>query len=54
MSDGVETLYVAINRGDSEQTATGLPGGTLSDLLNLESVNGPSVRIPPRTTRVLK
>lgn len=54
MSDGSETLYVAINRGDVEQTATGLPGGALSDLLNLESVSGPAVRVPARSTRVLK
>jgi hypothetical protein len=53
MSDGTETVYVAINRGDVEQTVTGLPGGTLSDALNLESVSGPSLRVPPRSARVL-
>jgi glycosidase len=53
MSDGVETLYVAINRGDADQTVTGLPAGTLRDLLNLESVSGPSVRVLARSARVL-
>ncbi|MBL8913401.1 MAG: hypothetical protein JNM17_22070 [Archangium sp.] len=54
MSDGVETLYVAINRGDVEQTVSGLPSGALSDLLNMESVAGPSLRVPARSTRILK
>jgi glycosidase len=54
MSDGAETLFIAINRGDTEQTVSGLPSGALSDLLNLESVSGPAVRVPARSTRILK
>jgi glycosidase len=54
MSDGTETLYIAINRGDSEETVTSLPSRTFSDLLNNESVSGPSIRIPPRSSRVLR
>lgn len=53
MSDGAETVYVAINRGDSEQTATGLPTSALRDVLNEESVSGPALRVPARSVRVL-
>ncbi|HEY0882448.1 MAG TPA: alpha-amylase family glycosyl hydrolase, partial [Archangium sp.] len=54
MSDGTETIYVAINRGDSEETVTSLPARTFSDLLNNESVSGPGIRIPARSSRVLR
>ena len=54
MSDGAETVYVAINRGDSEETVSGLPSRTLNDLYNLESVSGPSVRVPARSARIMK
>ena len=53
MSDGTETLYVAINRGDVEETVSGLPAKSLRDLLNAESVSGPAVRVPARGARVL-
>jgi glycosidase len=53
MKDSTETLYVAINRSDSEQTVNGLPGKTLRDLYNQESVSGPSIRIPARSARIL-
>ncbi len=53
MSDGVETLYVAINRGDADQTVSSLPSKTLRDLYNQESVSGPSVRVLARSARVL-
>jgi hypothetical protein len=45
-------VYVAINRGDSDQTATGLPSGSLSELVTGQKVNGPSVSVPPRQVRV--
>jgi glycosidase len=54
MSDGTETLYIAINRGDSDETVSGLPAGSLSDLLNQSSVSGPSVMVPARSSRVLR
>ncbi len=54
MSDGTETLYIAINRGDSDETVNGLPTGSLSDLLNQSSVSGPNVMVPARSSRVLK
>lgn len=53
MSDGTETLYIAINRGDSDETVGGLPGQSMQDLLNASSVSGPSVLIPARSARVL-
>jgi glycosidase len=53
MSDGTETLYVAINRGDADQTVGGLPAKMLQDLYNQSSVSGPSVMIPARSARVL-
>ncbi len=54
MSDGTETLYIAINRGDSDQTVSGLPAQSMQDLLNQSSVSGPNVLVPARSTRVLK
>jgi hypothetical protein len=54
MSDGTETLYIAINRGDSDETVSGLPAQSMQDLLNQSSVSGPSVLIPARSSRVLK
>ena len=54
MSDGTETLYIAINRGDSDESVSGLPSQSLSDLVNQTSVSGPSVNIPARSARVLK
>jgi glycosidase len=53
MSDGVETLYVAINRGDADQPIGSLPAKPLRDLLNQTSVSGPTVTIPARSARVL-
>lgn len=53
MSDGTETLYIAINRGDSDETVSGLPAQSMQDLLTQASVSGPSVLVPARSTRVL-
>ncbi len=52
MSDGLETVYVAINRGDTEQSVQ-LPSGALRDLYNQESLLGPTVRLPARSSRIL-
>lgn len=54
MSDGAETLYITINRGDSDETVSGLPAQSLQDLLNQASVSGPNVLVPARSTRVLR
>jgi glycosidase len=53
MSDGVETLYVAINRSDADLPIGSLPAKPLRDLLNQTSVSGPTVNIPARSARVL-
>ncbi len=47
-----DTVYVAINRGDSDKTVSGLPSGALTELVTGTSLNGPSATIPPRQTRV--
>ncbi len=47
-----DTVYVAINRGDTDKTVSGLPGGALDELVTGTSASGPSVTIPARQTRV--
>ena len=47
-----DTIYVAINRGDTDKAISGLPGGPLDELVTGTTVNGPSATIPPRQTRV--
>jgi glycosidase len=54
MSAGAETLYVAINRGDTDESVSGLPAQTFQDLLNQSSVPGPTVLVPARSARILK
>jgi hypothetical protein len=49
-----ETVYVAVNRSDGEETLQGLPGGQeLLDLLSGEKVSGPQLVMPPRSARML-
>ncbi|MBI2395312.1 MAG: hypothetical protein HYV09_37430 [Deltaproteobacteria bacterium] len=52
MSTAGDTVYVAINRGDSPQTATGLPSGALDELVTGTAATGPTASIPARQTRV--
>ncbi len=52
MSAGSDVVYVAINRGDNSESATGLPSGALTELVTQTTVSGPSLAIPPRQTRV--
>ncbi len=47
-----DTVYVAINRGDSAANATGLPSGSLDELVTGTPASGSSVTIPPRQTRI--
>ncbi|MFZ5442059.1 MAG: alpha-amylase family glycosyl hydrolase [Myxococcota bacterium] len=54
MSDGAETLYVAINRGDLDLPVTGLPAKALTDLYNQETVSGPTLTVRARSARVLR
>jgi glycosidase len=53
MSDGTETVYVAINRSDSAKDVTGLPSGSLQDLLTGSMVNGGTVNVPARKSMIL-
>jgi glycosidase len=53
MVSGTNTVYVAVNRSDSAQQVSGLPGGQLTDLLNGGSASGPSVTIPARGAMIL-
>lgn len=49
---GDET-YVAINRTDGSKPVGGFPAGPLEDLVTGETLQGPSVDVPARTTRIL-
>jgi glycosidase len=47
-----DTVYVAVNRADSAQNATGLPSGTMQELVTSTSVTGSTQPIPARQTRI--
>jgi len=53
MSGGGDDVYVAINRGDSQQTVSGLPSGSYIDELDGSSHSGPNITVPARSGRVL-
>jgi hypothetical protein len=52
MSSAGDTVFVALNRGDGAQPATGLPSGTYTDLIGGGTVSAP-LTIPPRSAFVL-
>jgi glycosidase len=52
MSDGTDTVYVALNRGDTDAAVGGMPDKG-KDLLSGQDVTGPSVNLPPRTSMVI-
>ncbi len=47
-----DTVYVAINRGDTDRTVNGLPSGALTELVTNQPASGPSATVPARQTRV--
>jgi glycosidase len=47
-----DTVYVAINRGDSDQTINGLPGSPMVEALEGGTVTGTTATIPARQARV--
>jgi glycosidase len=47
-----DTVYVAVNRSDSDQPISGLPTGQLDELVTSSVVNGPNTSVPPRQTRI--
>ena len=52
MSTAGDTVYVAMNRGDNAEAATGLPAGTYIDLVSGDTVLAP-VSVPARSALVL-
>ena len=52
MVQGATKVWVAVNRGDGEVPATGLPDGTYADLVDGGRVTAP-LMLPPRTVLVL-
>jgi glycosidase len=52
MSTSGDTVFVALNRGDSAQDATNLAAGTYTDLISGQTVTAP-LQVPPRTGLVL-
>jgi glycosidase len=52
MIDRREIIYVALNRGDAERTADGLPAGSYRDLRTGETLSEP-VSLAPRSYRIL-
>jgi len=53
MSGDGESLFVVLNRGDSPASVGGLPGGSYTDELTGDQIEGPSVMVPARGSRVL-
>jgi glycosidase len=47
-----DTVYVAINRSDAPKMATGLPAAALDDLIDEQTVTGPTVTIPARQAHI--
>lgn len=52
MMDRTEVVWVALNRGDGERTAAGLPPGPFRDLVSGEELTS-SVSLPARSYRIL-
>lgn len=50
---GGDALWVVVNRGDTMRTVDGLPDLALVDEVTDEQLMGPSIEVPPRSTRVL-
>ncbi|MCA9659913.1 MAG: hypothetical protein KC486_16330 [Myxococcales bacterium] len=53
MSGGGDTVYVLLNRSDAAKSVGGIPGGSYTDEISGDSVDGPSVMVPARGSRVL-
>ena len=48
-----DTVYVVINRDDTEHEAGGLPAQTLTDAVDNGVFSGPTVTVPPRSVLIL-
>ena len=53
MKDAMETVYVAINRGDADKAVSGVPAGSYKDELTGAMVEGANVSVPARSARIL-
>ncbi len=53
MKDASETVYVALNRGDSDTTVSGIPAGSYKDALGGAMIEGGNVSVPARSARIL-
>jgi glycosidase len=53
MKDAMETVYVAINRGDADTSVSGIPAGSYKDELTGAMVEGANVSVPARSARIL-
>jgi glycosidase len=51
--EDMDSVWVAINRGDASGTVGGLPDGDFVDELTGDMVTGPAVDVPARSARVL-
>jgi glycosidase len=47
-----DTVYVAMNRGDTDTTIVGLPSGSLNELITSATATGPTFLVPARETRI--
>jgi glycosidase len=47
-----DTVYVAVNRGDTDQNINSLPAGSYSELVTGGTATGPQATIPARQTRI--
>ncbi len=51
-STTTETVYVAINRSDTDKSLGGLPGVQLNELVTGTTLQGPNMTVPARETRI--
>ena len=47
-----DSVYVAVNRSDSDKPVTSMPSGALTELVTGAAATGPNVTIPARQTRI--
>ena len=53
MSQGSDVVWIAVNRSDTAQSVSGLPGGAMSDLLGGGTVSGTMATVPARSSLIL-
>ncbi len=53
MTSPEETVYVAVNRGDTPADVGGLPAQSMTDLVTGDTLAGPQLALPARSVRVM-